>query len=324
MFFRRREAKYRNRSAFANLFRLLTSLVVMAVLGVGVYQAVKSFSGIDPLKLDSKYLKIDILTTLLSTNTKQSLGKVIQPANTKKEGEVLFRFAIIGDSHKDTANLTKVLNLAKQKNARFIVGIGDLSDVGTVDELRNTKLQFDTANLPYYVTPGDHDLWDSRDKGKNASDNFQEVFGNTYQAFSYGKTRVVLLYNSDNYLGVDELQLKWIEDELLRIKEEDYDNIFIVGATPLYHPSSDHVMGKVTPNLKNQAEHLISIFNKAGIDEAVFADTHFFSRYNEPNTGLKITTVGAVTADRNPQTPRFAMVDVYKDGGYNIEEIEVK
>ena len=35
-------------------------------------------------------------------------------------------------------------------------------------------------------------------------------------------------------------------------------------------------------------------------------------------------TVGAVTSERNPQAPRFAIVEVLEDGEFNIVETEVK
>ena len=82
-------------------------------------------------------------------------------------------------------------------------------------------------------------------------------------------------------------------------------------------------MGKVTPSLKNQAAHLIDIFKKNGVDEVFAADTHYFTRYTEPTMNLKMTTSGAVTSDRNPQTPRFIMVDVFENGTYQVKETEV-
>src|SRR5260221_390733 len=164
--------------------------------------------------------------------------------------------------------------------------MGDFSDVGTIDELVYTKRYYDMVNIPYYPTPGDHDLWDARNQKKAAETNFQQVFKSpSYQAFTYEGVRLLLFYDSDNYLGLDTIQLKWIEDELQRVSTEKPQLFFVFASTPLYHPSSDHVVGKVTPKLKDQADHLLSIFSKNGVDEAFFADTHFFSRYSDPTTG---------------------------------------
>ena len=336
--------KKKGESGIVSAVRFFLSLVILLILGFGLLLAYRNFSGVNPLTLSptqvaKSFLSADsayaLITSLLTFNPKDSLSKVTGTSvddpdsqtaeNQQPTAPLKFKFAIVADGHKDMNNLKKALEVAKRNDAKFVVGLGDLSDVGTIDELRNSKEQFDLAGLPYYITPGDHDLWDARDKGKPADQNIKEVFGSTYQSFAYDSVRFLLVFNSDNYLGLDELQLNWIESELARLqKEEGNKTVFVALATPLYHPSSDHVMGKVTPKLKNQAEHLISIFKKSGVEEVFAADTHYFTRFIEPTMDLKMTTVGAVTSDRNPQTPRFALVEVYEDGTYQVKETEVK
>lgn len=319
----------------------------MAVLALGLLQAYisftnsdlsdKTFSAYDPSQVSPQASLKSLLTSqgmyefivsLLSFNPADKAKDALSlddSTNSKAPSgaPTLYKFTIIADSHKDYTNLAKALKQSKELGAKFIIGIGDLSDVGTLDELKKTKEQYDLSGLPYYMAAGDHDLWDSRDKTSDPMANFRDVFGNTYQSFSYGSTRLILINNADNYLGIDELQMKWIGDEL-RSLDESSKTIFVVADIPLYHPSSDHVMGKSNQKLKAQAEHLLSLFKKYGVDEVISADTHFFSRYKEPTTELSITTAGAVTSDRNPQPPRFALVDIYEDGGYNIQSIEVR
>lgn len=325
------------------VFRLLLSLVIIAILGIGLLQAVRSFSGVDPLKLSPKAgLKslltskgaVEFVTGLLSVSPADSLEKAKQalkegtpsnpPESNKPSANLSFKFAVVADSHKDTANLEKALSQAKESGVKFVIGIGDFSDVGTVEELKNTKSRFEVSGLSYYVIPGDHDLWDSRNQKNTPTKNFSDVFGQTYTSFSYENIRFLMIDDSDNYLGLDGLQLKWVEDELEREKQNPSKALFVFSSTPFYHPSSDHFMGKVTPRLKDQADHLNSILKRAGAKQLFFADTHFFSRYNEPVNDLKMVTVGAVTSDRNIQSPRYALVDVFDDGSYNIEEVEIK
>jgi hypothetical protein len=325
------------------IIQMFLSLIILTVLGIGLYLAYRNFSGYDPLKLSPESLVkalsssteaeklIKALLTVspgksLNLGDKSSSSNSLNSQNTPSQhsGQVKFKFAVVADSHKDYDNLGKALNQAKNGGANFIVGMGDFSDVGTNDELLNTKKQFDAVGLPYYVTAGDHDLWDARNQKLSAETNFRNVFGAPYQSFAYQGARFIVFYNSDNYVGLDSVQLQWLEDQVNRSKTEQPKPFFVFASTPLYHPSSDHVMGKVTPKLKDQADHMLSIFSKVGVDEAFFADTHYYSRYSDPVTNLKITTVGAITSDRNPQTPRFAMVDVYTDGSYNVTETEVK
>lgn len=312
----------------------------MGVLAVGLLQAYKAFSGYDPMKLDANSLQglltsesaYQTLISLLTFDPKQTLMKGNESLSGGGAGEsvksgapVAFKFAVMADSHKDTVFLKRALDDAKASGVQFVVMMGDLSDVGTVEELAATKEVLDGSGLQYYVNPGDHDLWDSRDKESDPPKNFKEVFGPTYQSFSYDGVRYIMIYNSDNYLGLDGVQLKWIEDELSRSETEEAPKLtFVFAPTPLYHPSSDHVMGKVTPKLVAQAEHLATLFKRAGVDLVFSADTHFYSKFSEPKNELDMMTVGAVTSDRNPQAPRFALVEVLEDGEFNVLETEVK
>ncbi len=343
--FGKKEEQYRRRKGggILGIFQLLLSLFMFVVLGFGLYLAYRNFSGYDPLKLDPQSIiksvvasdsAYKLVTSLLSFSPDKSLANKIPGlkknsltiSNTpQNHGEIKFKFAVVADSHRDYQILQKALSQAKAADVKFIIGMGDFSDVGTIDELVNTKRQFDIVNIPYYVTPGDHDLWDSRNQKKSAEGNFLQVFKTpAYQSFSYSGVRLLIFDDSDDYLGLDSVQLQWVEDQVQRVTSEKPQLFFVFADTPLYHPSSDHVMGRVKPKLKDQADHLLSIFQKSGADEIFSADTHFYSRYFDPVTKLKITTVGAITSDRNPQSPRFAMVDVYTDGSYNVEEVEVK
>lgn len=316
------------------------SLVIIVILGVGLLQAYKAFSGYDPMKLDSQSLQNlltsgsaeQALNSLLSLNPQEKTGEGDQgdpPAGGGNKGKtsnapVLFRFAVLADSHKDTLSLEKALNQVRDEGVKFVIMMGDLSDVGTLAELESTKRVLDASGLTYYAAAGDHDLWDSRDKESDPPKNFSQVFGKTYQSFSNQGVRFILIYNSDNYLGLDGVQLAWVEDELNRALAETPKRIFVFAPTPLFHPSSDHVMGKVTPKLASQAEHLTTTFKKSGVDLVFSADTHFFSRFTEPKNELDMVTVGAVTSEKNPQAPRFAIVEVLEDGNYNVLETEIK
>lgn len=153
MFFKKSHRKTTN--PLLGLFRLLLSLVIMAVLGLGLLQAYKSFSGYDPTTVSPQAGLKNLLTSqgayefvvsLLSFSPTGSLDKARNALNTDTEnssntpsGPVKFRFAVIADSHKDYANLAKALKQAKDSNAKIIVGMGDLSDIGTVEELKKPK-----------------------------------------------------------------------------------------------------------------------------------------------------------------------------------------
>ncbi|MFA5932455.1 MAG: metallophosphoesterase [Microgenomates group bacterium] len=360
--FRHSESKRRRTPLPFTIFRLFLSLVLFLLLGIALIQAFKYFSGTslenDPFtKAINEFPSnpkaavmgfvtsedtVKIITSILSFSpnkdfklplaTQMSSNKSAS-TNTKKSGSVVLKFALVADSHKDVDTLKAAFAQAKADNVKFVIGLGDYSDVGTVDELKSAKQAFADSGLPYYAIPGDHDLWDSRDKGKSAVTNFSEVFRTPYQAFSDSGIRFVLLYNSDNYSGVDNTQQSWLETELSKGKDDQTKSIYIFLHEPLTHPSSDQVMGSARKSdpgvpantkLQNQAKELLGLMKGAKVGGVFAGDIHAYTTYTDMETNINMVTVGALSKERNTQAPRFAIVDVYDDGSYNISDIEVK
>lgn len=346
--FKKEERKRKSKFGILTIFRLFLSLAIFLILGLGALQAFRYFSGSsagpDLLKLDPKATLIKILTSEDSAKTIFTILGLNLPGNkpveTKAEpspnqddptpkspapqAKLVFKFALVGDSHNDNNNLKTALETAKQEGAKFAIGMGDYSDTGTLAELQKAKDVFDASGLPYYVTAGDHDLWDARDKGKISSANFNQVFGSPYQTFADGGVRFIIIFNADNYDGVDPLQMSWLEDTLKRVGDEKPKLTFAFMHEALSHPTSDRFMGKTNKDLIKQAEDITKLLKEAGVAEAFAGDIHAFTRYQDIKTGLSMTTVGALTTVRNTQAPRFAMVDVYDDGSYNIKDLEIK
>lgn len=327
------------------ILRTFLSLSIFAVLIFGIYTAFKQFSGLDLVKLDFKKDLPAIVGTILSELPIQlpaSLESLKSPKNNVvgidtvgqdqstndqspksiKKAPLSFKFLLVADSHNDNENLKKALT---GSGAQFVIGLGDYTEVGTVAELQSAKKVFDAASLRYFVTSGDHDLWDSRDKGYVPLFDFAQVFGPPYQSFSYKNARFLIIYNSDNYLGVGESQMSWLKEELARIKKEpDTKLVLAFLHEPLYHPSSIRGMGKAEPKLLIQAKDLTKLLRDNGVKEIFAGDIHYFTRYTEPETGMPMTTVGALTGLRNAQNPRYVVVSVYEDGNYDVEDVEVK
>lgn len=318
------------------LSRLILSLIIFAVLLGGIYSAYKHFSGLDPLKLapfavvsnlinsKSGQQVLGILSSIKIGEQNNNLLSQISSSEPQHTAKPIFKFLTLTDSHSDNNNLQKAINQAKQKypDIQFIIGLGDYTEVGTLDELRLAKYELDLSTLRYFVIPGDHDLWDSRDKQQNSLSNFKQIFGPNYQSFIFGDYFFLLLDNSDNYLGIGPEQEQWLISELE--KGQSLKGILVFIHEPLYHPSSDHFMGRVEPKLKQQAKSLIYQLKAAGAKLVLSGDIHYFSEYLEPETNLPMVTVGSVTSERNPQAPRYAIVWVFDNGSVKVEDVEIK
>ena len=333
MFGRKHQGRRSTNIVFV-IFRLMLSLIMFGLLLGGVYSAYKHFSGLDPLNLDPQAIinnlvqaKIPFkLTQVLPSQVNQVNQKILGRSQDKQEGKVVFKFLLLADSHNDNLNLRKAITQAKQNypDLKFIIGLGDYTDVGTIQELDNAKKELDNSTLRYFLLPGDHDLWDSRDKQLDPGSNFRTVFGPAYQSFTFDNFKFILLFNSDNYVGMREDQINWLTGELEKAKQDNSSGVFVFVHEPLYHPSSDHAMGRVEKNLKTQAKNISFQLKTAGVKKVFAGDTHYFSEYDEPQTGLSMMTTGAVAIERNPQAPRFAVVYVFEDGSAKVEDIEIK
>jgi len=355
--FKHKSYKKRGGNPLFVIFRMGLSLIILGVLLLGVYSAYRQFSGVDPIKMSpqallSNFVSVDKFMDFgigllkfdprsisdkrneISDKSEEkgemgeedSDNEAIEQSNNKPAKSALsFKFALVSDSHNENNYLGKALTQAKGAGAKLIIGLGDYTEVGTTGELSDAKKTFDDIGIRYFLTPGDHDLWDARDKGKDAKTNFVETFGRSYQAFTYGHARFIVLDNSDNYKGVDQAQMNFLKEELNKAKEDsEINSILVFLHEPLYHPSSDRVMGKVTPELVKQSKDIIRILSDAGV-KAVFAgDIHYFTNYNDPDSSLPIVTIGALASLRNAQLPRFGIVSVYEDGSWEVEDVEVK
>lgn len=313
--------------------RFFLSLLMFGVLGFGLYLAYVQFAGIDPLKLDPKAL---VLSLAKSDQAQRLVDKVfgeksIIPSGNSFEPQYknpLFSFMLVADSHNENNYLAQALNQEKSTNPNlaFVIGLGDYTQVGTVEELRSAKKEFDANSLRYFVIPGDHDIWDARDKQLDPQTNFKEVFGAPYQTFDFKDVKFILLDNSDNYKGLSDEQMRWLQIELenTRIAPNQPKAILVFLQTPLSHPSSDHVMGRVEQSLKHQARNLSALFKGYGVRMVFAGNIHYFTQYQDPETGLNMLTVGAIASQRNAQAPRFAVVHVYEDGNVGVEDVEIK
>lgn len=335
--------KRRSSNPIFVLFRLFLSLAIFATLVWGIFSAYKHFTGVDPLKVSPTSLLDNVMSLisqqkLLAILSKSNTSKSPQPEEYKlsntdfkkeptkpiKNAKFVFSFALFADSHNDNKDLKKALDQIKKNysDIKFIIGLGDYTDIGTMDELKAAKEVLDSSGFRYFVTTGDHDLWDSRDKSFFPTHHFENVFGPAYQSFTQDNFKFIILYNSDNYLGLGETQKKWLTDQLSASK--DNLGVFVFLHEPLFHPSSDHFMGRVTENLKAEAQALIKQLTEAKVKKVFAGDIHYFSEYEEPQSKLQMVTVGAVTLERNLQNPRFAVVSVFDDGSTKVEDVEIK
>ncbi len=237
-------------------------------------------------------------------------------ANTGTNGnkKVIDRFAVISDTHSDSTYTEKAVNQAKELGATYLVHTGDWTKVGTVDELKAQKAIFDKVDLPYWGVMGDHDRWQSAEK------NFELVFGSRYESFDRNGIHHILIDASDLTNGLGNDQLDWFERDLSKNKDKE---VLIFMHLPIYHPTSDRTItdkGGDDPARQKQTTRFLSLIKDKKVIAMFSGDHHLSSSYTEPETSVKIFISGAVTRERNLQTPRFSLVEIYSDYSISVKD----
>ena len=83
-------------------------------------------------------------------------------------------------------------------------------------------------------------------------------------------------------------------------------------------------MGEQSAQVAKQAKEFLSILEDNNADGFFSGDLHFFAQFNSPSGNVKMTTIGAVNSARNFQGPRFAVVTVFDDYSWEVEDIEIR
>ena len=239
---------------------------------------------------------------------------------TEKVKRLVLKFAIVSDSGGENDLLTKALPQAQGKGINFVIGLGDWTTVGTLEQLSVAKQVFDDSKLEYYVTAGDHDLWASRNQDNDPLSHFNQTFGKASHLLEKDRIQIVILDNSDIYKGIPSESWELLFESL----KKDVKLRFVMAHKTPFHPDSAHIMGQDAQNVKAQAENLLAILEEGQISGFFSGDMHFFAQFKTPKQAVKITTIGAVASQKNFQGPRFGIVTVYDDYSWKAEDVEIR
>jgi outer membrane protein assembly factor BamB/predicted MPP superfamily phosphohydrolase len=105
-----------------------------------------------------------------------------------------FRFVFLSDTHigspdgKAEEDLRRTVNDINSSNdIDFVVITGDITELGTNEELPRAKKLFDSLKVKYYIIPGNHDVGWSESGGLS----FISTFGNDRFAFDHNGIRFI-------------------------------------------------------------------------------------------------------------------------------------
>lgn len=244
-------------------------------------------------------LSVGILWTFVgSERTKENQkSEILTPTIAEQK----LTIAVMADIHNDDKQLKIMLDKAKKNGVAMVVIAGDLTNEGKMDDLVKIKKVLDQGGVRYAAIPGNHEY---------DLDNFLKVFGKNYQSLKFGEIKLILIDNS-YWKGFDEEQKKWIESEVLECK------VFVCVAImhkPLNNVLSTHIMGENNKKAAEEADWLRKLLVDSGVKRIMAGHLHYASSYELE--GIRTDIVGAVSRERNNQSPRYTELMI---GKYSIE-----
>ncbi len=138
-----------------------------------------------------------------------------------------FRFAFISDTHIGSPNGSAeedlrrtVADINAMPDIAFVVLTGDITELGTNEEIRLAKQILDSLNVAWYIIPGNHDTGWSESGGVM----FATVFGYDKFSFEYNGIRFLgcasgpYVRMSDGHVPRDAVN--WLDKELKKLKPQ--------------------------------------------------------------------------------------------------------
>lgn len=241
----------------------------------------------------------------------------------KQPPQKLLKIALLADSHNSWENLEKAVEQVNQEDFNFVIFLGDLTSVGSPDEFKKGKEILEDLKLPFYIVPGNHDVWYARKDAKAHDFYFDQVFSSNFPScLEKDSFDFILIDNSNEQKGIGESDWYKLESCLQKNLES-----FVFLHEPVYHPASERVMGQYAAPVASQAAQLKQLFCDKKVKLVVAGHLHSFSKYFydcEDGYKLPIIVVGALTTERNFQSPRFLQLDIFEDGRFEEKEIVLK
>lgn len=247
-----------------------------------------------------------------------SQNSIFRPALPESR-EAVLQIAILADVHSDWGRLQQAVEkINADSGIDLVFVLGDLTKLGSLQDLRKFKSLISELKVSWYVVPGNHDVWSSLQADRNPDYNFNQVFGSQPACFTSQGFNLVLLDNSNEKNPLSQNHRQEIERCL-----DQKEPVLFFAHEPLYHPANDRLMGQYLTDLVKQRETLLKELCQKQAKLVMAAHLHSFAEYKYKCSDdylLPMVIAPALTGERNFQSPRFLRVDIFDDGSFKEEQ----
>lgn len=185
------------------------------------------------------------------------------------EGRWPFKFAVVGDSHGQSAILAEALRMAE--GCEFVIHCGDATPSGKASEFEEFEDALRTASVPVMMSPGNHDV--KLDDGRE----YASRFGPAAYSFDYSGTRFAFVDSSNQVISEDEVD--WLREVLSGAETK-----VLVTHMPNHDPfGDDHTLDDAS------CERMQRFLLEEDVDLVLTGHIHAFNHTRMNNTDMIIT-----------------------------------
>lgn len=267
------------------------------------------------------------------------------PQTYDENSQHIFSIAFISDSHSNSSIFEPLRVSLKKFDASLLVHAGDLTDFGSLEDLKSARSDLDSLQVSYLVLPGDHDI-----AATSSVDNFNKFFS-IPESFITKDFNVLFVPNFYNFKPFesntfDEIVSKIDSADIIISSQPIYvneDNIFFKKFMGSFE-AFDNLSFTQRQNLqvyKKQRDIILDKIRQSRKPKVVISgDHHRSSTFIDPvNEKVSYHILGSLSKyiyfgntkllQTSLQSNRFSILKISKpiNGAnleFNIQEVEIK
>jgi 3',5'-cyclic-AMP phosphodiesterase len=231
---------------------------------------------------------------LSTVSAAPALHFAIQPPDSERARP--FRFAVMSDVQEAIPEVQDIFQLLnRQAGVEFLLGAGDLTEQGTLQQLQRFQRELEQLDIPYYTTLGNHEL------GPRPT-LYHEYFGRGSQSFVYRGVRFTLLDSASAM--IDPTVLDWLDDWLAQGAAQPH---VVAMHIPPLDPVGVRNGGFAS---RNEAALLLGRLAAADVDMTFYGHIHSYYHFENAGIPAHISGGGGAIPERFDDIGRhFLVVD---------------
>ncbi len=227
--------------------------------------------------------------------------------NELRTTKAAFTFAVIGDNRSGDRVYKKIVRGMMNRKPLFVLNTGDIiPHPGNRDQWKNFQKISKPINVPYFLTPGNHDVDDKKSLAVWREVNDLPGEEDQY-SFVVGNSLFIVLNSCepDHHRKIDGKQLAWLK-KVLRSKK--YEHKFVFLHHPLFLWKVASHFGESLDKYPDLRDRLHKLFVKNSVDIVFAGHEHSYNRRNVD--GVEYIVTGGAGAPLYGGFNHFALLTV--------------